>query len=227
MSVLVASYNIHRCYGRDGRHDPERIKKILQNIDADVIALQEVELLHEAPGLLDYLCHNTSWSAVRGLTLTRESGHYGNTLLTRLPIQTVERINLSMPGHEPRGALYVQLKYQDQSLAILTTHLGLRSYERVAQVNRILDKLSATDEADLTVLMGDLNEWLPWGRSLYWLRSYFHRHPAPASFPSSFPVLALDRIFVRPYNRLISIMVHKNPLTRLASDHLPLTALLE
>lgn len=227
MSLVVASYNIHRCYGRDGRHDPERIKKVLQEIDADVIALQEVELLHEAPELLDYLCHNRHWKPIKGLTMSRDSGHYGNAVLTALPVRSVERYDLSIAGLEPRGALAVKLTYRDQSLQILATHLGLRSHERRFQVRRILDILATGNEAPISILMGDLNEWFLWGRPLRWLRNYFDRFSTLASFPARFPVLALDRILVRPHTNLDKIHVHNSKLARIASDHLPVVAWLK
>ncbi|MEO6236371.1 MAG: hypothetical protein ABIQ52_05185, partial [Vicinamibacterales bacterium] len=40
--VRIATYNIHRCRGMDRRVDPGRIIEVLRDIDADVIALQEV-----------------------------------------------------------------------------------------------------------------------------------------------------------------------------------------
>lgn len=225
MTLLVASYNIHRCYGRDGRHDPSRIRQVLHQIGAQVIALQEVELLHEAPGLLDYLCQDSPWKALHDPTLTRVTGHYGNALLTSLPVLSMQRIDLSVPGREPRGALHVQLGYQGGSLEVIATHLGLWPAERRAQITRLLRILQnseiITTRARVTVLMGDLNEWFLWGRPLRWLHSHFQRTPAPASYPACCPVFALDRIWVKPIRKLIDVKVLDNALTRRASDHLP------
>ena len=85
MSLSLASYNIHRCYGGDGLHRPERIRQVIHDLNAQVIALQEVELLREAPELLDFLCEGTDLIVVRGLTLTRDSGDYGNEVSNALP----------------------------------------------------------------------------------------------------------------------------------------------
>src|SRR4051812_26782166 len=41
--ATIASYNIHKCVGTDGRFDPERISRVVAEIDADVIALQEAD----------------------------------------------------------------------------------------------------------------------------------------------------------------------------------------
>jgi endonuclease/exonuclease/phosphatase family metal-dependent hydrolase len=74
------------------------------------------------------------------------------------------------------------------------------------------------------VLMGDINEWFVWGRPPRWLVSHFQRAPAPATFPSRRPIVALDRIWIRPRRRLLEVRAHESPLARIASDHLPLVA---
>jgi endonuclease/exonuclease/phosphatase family metal-dependent hydrolase len=75
--------------------------------------------------------------------------------------------------------------------------------------------------------MGDINEWFLWGRPLRWLHVEFQETPAPATFPAYRPVLALDRLWVRPRTALRRLAVHATPLARVASDHLPLVAALE
>ena len=42
VDLRIATYNIHRCRGMDRRVVPRRIIVVLRDIDADVIALQEV-----------------------------------------------------------------------------------------------------------------------------------------------------------------------------------------
>ena len=41
-TLRVATYNIHRARGLDGRTNPARIAEVIRGIEADVIALQEV-----------------------------------------------------------------------------------------------------------------------------------------------------------------------------------------
>lgn len=227
----MASYNIHRCYGRDGRYAPSRIREVLHGLNAQVIALQEVELLHEAPDLLDFFCESTSWKIIHGPTLTRDSGHYGNALLTSLSIESVDRIDLSMTGREPRGALHVRLRHEGSLLEVIATHLGLRPGERRSQIKQLLGVLNNSEESQsgtaFKVLMGDLNEWFLWGRPLRWLRGHFKGSPAVASYPACCPIFALDRIWVEPYEKLAGVKVLNNKLTRAASDHLPLIAQVE
>ena len=222
--MKLATYNIHACIGTDRRFDPDRIVKVLREIDADVVALQEVE--HHRVGdldLLDYLASETGLHAIAGPTLLRESRHYGNALLTRLPVTALHRIDLSMPNREPRGAIDVTLDCDGQRLQIIATHLGLHPRERRHQVRQLLSMLESSS-ADRYVLMGDLNEWFLWGRILRWLRKHFHATPHLATFPTTCPLLALDRIWVNPRGMLVNIETHRTPLARHASDHLPLTA---
>ena len=108
-------------------------------------------------------------------------------------------------------------------MRVLATHLGLRPSERRQQIQRLL-RILESDRPLPTILMGDINEWFLWGRPLRWMHKHFEETPAPATFPSGFPVFALDRLWVKPKALLKKIDVHSTPLARLASDHLPLTA---
>src|SRR5215217_3098725 len=110
MGLTVATYNIHACIGTDGRFEPARIVRVLQELDVDVAALQEVEH-HDVEGydLLDYLAAKTGLTPIAGPNLIRKSRHYGNAILTRLPIVASNPVDLSLPGYEPRGALDVTL----------------------------------------------------------------------------------------------------------------------
>ncbi len=231
MSLILASYNIHRCYGSDRRYDPDRIRRVLRALDAQVVALQEVELLNEAPELLDFFCEGTGWRAIPGLTLTRENGQYGNALLTSLPVQSMRRINLSYPGVEPRGAMQVLLDHEGVQVRLVATHLGLRAVERRMQLQRVLETIEGADEnpgdANATVLMGDLNEWYWRARARRWLQKYFGNEHSPPSYPARFPLFALDRILVRPAECVRRVEVVNNKLTRIASDHLPVVATLD
>jgi endonuclease/exonuclease/phosphatase family metal-dependent hydrolase len=228
--LICATWNIHGCIGRDRRHDPERTRCVLREFDADLVALQEVEDPHEAPGLLEFLTSGSDWSVVSGPTLLRPTGQYGNALLSRLPIVHHDRVDLSLPGREPRGAIRIMVRWNDLKVQLLATHLGLRPQERRIQITRLLRLIrhhAATERPDITVLAGDLNEWFLWGRPLRWLRGHFGSAPSPRSFPAGWPVLPLDRIWVDPPERLVNTRTWTSGLARMASDHLPVLATLQ
>lgn len=228
LTLRLASYNIHRCIGSDGRYDPSRIREVLRALDADIVALQEVEVFRHHPELLDFLCADSAWRPVHGITMTRDSGDYGNAMLTRLPVTDIERQDLSFRGREPRGALHLWIERDGIVLRVTAAHFGLRPVERRAQAQAVADKLDADAGAaarpDVTVLMGDFNEWFLWGRALRRLRGRFLSAPSPRTFPARWPLFALDRIWVTPGARNVTIEAVSTPLTRAASDHLPLLA---
>lgn len=228
MNVTAASYNIHIGLGRDGRLAPERIASVVQELKADIIALQEVRLGAKRFDMPAYLRKATGYQVLAGPTIIDPvRGDYGNALLTRQRVKSFCRIDLSVDGCEPRGAIDVTLDCGEETLRVVATHLGLRPAERREQVTRLLNVLAEAPAALPTILLGDLNEWFLWGRPLRWLHRHFEQTPAPATFPSGFPVFALDRIWVKPRHLLRRLFVHASPLAREASDHLPVVAQLK
>jgi endonuclease/exonuclease/phosphatase family metal-dependent hydrolase len=223
--VVVASYNIHKCIGADRRRDPRRTAAVIQALDADVIALQEVDSWPGAgaePVQMEFLAHIAGLQAISGPTIERVDGHYGNALLTRLPVLSVRKLDLTVYRREPRGALDVVLEAYGIPIRVIATHLGLMPSERRMQVQRILEAVA--DERRVTVLLGDINEWFVAGRPLRWLHARFGRGGGGRTYPSWLPVFKLDRIWVHPEDALGRFRVHATPATRRASDHLPVTA---
>lgn len=221
--VRVATWNIHGAVGRDGRYDPERINDVLREMDADIVALQEVASLEQHGEFLTELQRATGFTVVAGPTLTRRGSDFGNAVLSRFPVDRFARVDLAISGCEPRGALDVCVAIGGRRVRVLGTHLGLRPAERREQVRRLLGVIEDFEPVT-TVLMGDVNEWYLWGRPLRWLHAHFRSTPAPATFPSRRPVFALDRIWVQPSDSLRGLAVHASALARIASDHLPLVA---
>lgn len=227
--LSVASYNIHQCVGRDGRCDPGRIAGVIREIGADVIGLQEVSSQPDTDAeahQLNYLAEQTGLEAIAGTTLTRGNAEYGNALLTRAPILEVRRLDLSFPGREPRGALDVDLAVDEKPVRVIVTHFGLSAAERRQQADGLLDALDRI-KRPLTLVLLDLNEWLPGSRLTHLLNRRLGRVPAPRTFPSGFPLLPLDRIWICPNETLLTLDTHRTSLSRLASDHLPVSASLK
>jgi endonuclease/exonuclease/phosphatase family metal-dependent hydrolase len=227
--TTIASYNVHKCVGTDGRFDPARTAAVVAELDADIVALQEAdERLGERVGLLDLeaLARTTDLIPLHVPKGTRSHGWHGNLLLARAGVvQEVHTIHL--PGLEPRGALIVDLELKGVNLRIIGAHLGLLRRSRQRQANAILE--AAQTVLRPTIILGDLNEWRVNARSsLMSLLPHFGPVNAPLpSFPSRFPLLALDRILARPQAMISSIEVHRSPLARVASDHLPIKARLK
>jgi endonuclease/exonuclease/phosphatase family metal-dependent hydrolase len=227
--LTVASYNVHRCVGRDGRHDPARVARVIQELEADIVGLQEVDFRYYVRQGLDqlhYLAEATGYESVWGPVLYAQRGQYGNGLLTRHDVVEVRGIDLSVPRSQKRGALDVDLSVHGRQVRVIAAHLGLGLRERQIQVRRLLHALADHDPATPLVLLGDFNEWRPPSRPLRRLHRRFGRTPGVRSFPSNFPILALDRIWVQPREALVAIEVHNTSRARRASDHLPVRATL-
>ena len=119
LSLRVATYNIHRAIGTDGRADPERIARVLEEIDADVVALQEVGFGAEVPGhLLERLGTMMQAEVIEGATLRDARGHYGNAILSRLPIRRARRLDVSVYRREPRGAIELSTEANGASVPL-------------------------------------------------------------------------------------------------------------
>ena len=221
--LRIATYNVHGAVGIDGRLAPERIGAVLGEIDADIFARQEVPLGGcDAPNVLDILQRMTGLNAVEGPTLDTAARRYGNAVLTRFPVRAVRTLDLSFRSREPRGALDADIDCGGEVWRVVATHLGLASSERRAQVEQVLQSFDTP--AMPVILLGDLNEWFVYGRTLRRLVTHFYRASAPRTFPTRYPLFALDRIWVHPGERLIRVDAHRSALARIASDHYPLIA---
>lgn len=225
----IASYNVHRCIGRDGRCAPARVARVIEELECDTVGLQEVDN-RARPGhdsmQLDFLAHVTGMRGVAGMTIIRHDGHYGNALLTRRPVLDIRRHDLSYGrGREPRGALDVDLDVDGTVVRVVVTHFGLTTRERRFQVERLLRVLDDGPRGVPLVLLGDINEWRTGGENLRRLQAALGRSPACGTFPVWLPWLALDRIWVRPGSALRALDVHRSPTARVASDHYPIRAL--
>ena len=224
--VVVASYNVHGCVGVDGRRDVERVARVLCELQADVIALQEVDCDLDDFSTVTRAGVLSEVTALRGVWLPthyRGSGHFANALLTSLPLLAARSLDLSVGRHEPRRALDLELGVGATTLRVIATHLGLWPKERREQVRRLLASCTR-DPSQVSVVLGDINEWFIAGRPLRWLHAHFGYAPAPATYPSRLPVLALDRIWAHPPLAMTRVWRHATPTSRQASDHLPVLA---
>jgi endonuclease/exonuclease/phosphatase family metal-dependent hydrolase len=206
-----------------------RIARVIQELNADIVGLQEVS--SESNGRVEslqmkYLADATGLVAIPGPTITKHNSEYGNVLLSRYPVTGVRRLDISVPGREPRGAIDAALEINNKVVRVIVSHLGLRAAERHYQVKRLLTDLSGNDVAPVLLIM-DHNEWFPIRQSISLLHKRLGKPPTLATFPSVLPFLAHDRVWVRPFEALIKVQRHLTPLTRIASDHLPLKAIVD
>ncbi|MES2855459.1 MAG: endonuclease/exonuclease/phosphatase family protein [Bdellovibrionota bacterium] len=148
----------------------------------------------------------------------------GYALLYRFDLESAEEHDLSYRKFEPRGALAATLKIDgERSVRVVNTHLGLKYWERVYQIKKILSDLTWRNDG-LTILAGDFNEWLGITPNSYRLSSAFPPCKKMLTFPSRWPRFALDRIFISGNVQSYEHFVADFRDARLASDHLPVVA---
>jgi endonuclease/exonuclease/phosphatase family metal-dependent hydrolase len=225
--VKIASYNIHKCVGSDGVFDPARIVRVLAEIDADVVALQEADVrFGEREGLLNLqdLHDKAGLVPVPLVGSGKSHGWRGNVVLCR-EVAVDSAHQLILPGVEPRGAVVVDMVAKSLPLRVIATHFGLLRRSRERQVDAVL-RAAQHPDGRCVVLMGDLNEWRVGRRSaLSGLEPIFGAMDRfVPSYPAKFPVLALDRILCKPRHMLSHMEVHISRTSRVASDHLPVKA---
>lgn len=223
--LRVATYNIHSAIGTDGRYDPVRVAAVIAQIDADIVALQEVPLAGPAgrDGFVTVLEHLPGWHGIARLAAFVGDHGVGNAVLSRHPVQWRSDLDLSYPARETRLAVDADIRIGEAGhVRVIVAHFGLKPAERRHQADILLD---AVRDADAPVLlMGDFNEWHRWGRALRRIVGHFEPVPMRRTFPSRWPVFALDRIWAWPMQCRVHVYVHRSELARRASDHLPLVA---
>lgn len=225
--IKVASYNIHKGVGTDRKRDPARILKVLAEVDADIVCLQEADLRFgtRASVLPGFLIASLTDYVPVPLDVQHDSmGWHGNAILVRNGITVESHDIIHIPCLEPRGVVTATLRVGGASLSVFGMHLDLSGLWRVRQARAIAALGEAARAERPTVMMGDLNEW----RAKAGCFREFGRHfavldPGP-SFHSLRPIGRLDRIMHCERLTAKDCGVHRSALAATASDHLPVWA---
>lgn len=233
-SFRVTTYNIHKCRGLDRRVRPKRIAEVLKQIDADIVALQEVVGMDEAArehNQVHAIADELGMDFRIGENRRLRGGAYGNAVLSRLPIVADRNHDLTKRLYEPRGCLQVTIENSSQTvLEIFNVHLGTGFFERRYQAHRLFEVISGEPNVSAPrIVLGDFNEWT---RGLTTHLLSFHLNSAEPeqrlgrarTYPGVFPILHLDHIYHDSLLTLKKITVHRSRLALAASDHLPIVA---
>lgn len=228
MELTFASYNIHKAVGLDRRRDPDRILRVLHEIDADIIALQEVDRrIGDRPTVISRAAiDDTHWRVVEVARRPRSIGWHGNALLVRRDFAITAGEALDLPTLEPRGAACGELAVGGREFRVIGTHLDLSGLRRRDQIRALKARVAACERALPTVILGDFNQW---GRQTGAMREFdggWQMIVPGKSYPSRQPVAHLDRIVASVHWRVRSAHVHHTALSAVASDHLPIVATL-
>ncbi len=222
-TIRVMTWNIHGGVGTDRRLVLERIVETIKRLDADVVALQEVDSRRIGPGgrsPFELLREAVGEHGVEAKSISTADGDYGQILVSRWPLSGSQVHDISHGIREPRRAIETTVHTAIGNLRVVATHFGLSLAERRTQARRLVQ--IARQHTAPTVMLGDFNDWF-WPGSL--LRTLRHEMPGRtphATFPSWCPLFRLDRIFCWPPEILVCSSVDRT--ARRASDHLPVVA---
>jgi endonuclease/exonuclease/phosphatase family metal-dependent hydrolase len=243
MLLRILSYNMHRAIGVDRLFRPERIARVIDHHQADIVLLQEVDVGVPRSRKLD-LAKEMAEAAgypyyATGLNVKLKQGMYGNATLSKFPISQSRNINLTIGRHKARGCQYSLIKISNssefsQNIAVFNLHLGLSSQERVRQIGLLVnsEEFSSLVPGIPCLIGGDFNDWrtllapiftdiLNFECATNHSRGY---HNPLLTYPAFTPTGGLDKIFYRGPMELIKRRRCWMGITRLASDHLPVIA---
>jgi endonuclease/exonuclease/phosphatase family metal-dependent hydrolase len=225
-TIRVASYNIRKAIGTDRRRMPERVLEVLNEVDADIVALQEADRRFgmRSAAIPPLLMDNQSGYRPVPLNVQVDSmGWHGNALLVRKEAEVARHDVLHLPYLEPRGATMAEVAVKGATLRVFGMHLDLSGLWRRRQAAAVIH--AAAQGADMpTVLMGDLNEWSAGRGCLADFARHYSFAPCGRSFHARRPVARLDRIMHCGKLTLKNCGVHESAAARKASDHLPILA---
>jgi endonuclease/exonuclease/phosphatase family metal-dependent hydrolase len=228
--LRIATYNVHRCRGLDGRTRPERIARVLRATNADVIALQEVIGAGPRGG-----GHAEELGAALGMgwvmaPARQLRGHqFGNAVLSRFPITQHIEHDLSWKTCEPRRLQRVDVALDGCTLHVYNVHFGTAILERTHQAERLAGIVSDRHVTGPKMVLGDFNEWMRGKATLILagrlnsvdLSNYLRRR---RTYPGVFPILHLDHIYYDGPVDIVGVELARTRLSLVASDHLPLVA---
>lgn len=226
MELKVATYNIRKAIGLDQRRNPQRILAVLNEIDADIIALQEVDRRFgsRATALPQEMIEGeTPWMPVPLEFRPKAIGWHGNSIFVRRGVEIKHAGPLPMPSLEPRGAVMAELVIKGRAVRVIGVHLDLSGLWRRRQIKSLLSTIDHLPHMP-TILMGDFNQWSNRGALSEFA---FHHHrivDTPKSYHSARPVARLDRIIISHDCDVEEAACHMSDLSRQASDHLPIWA---
>lgn len=233
--IRIATYNIHKCRGLDRRVNVGRIRTVLREIGADVIALQEVawpaEVVHEQHQVR-YLAEHLGFYYRVGETRRWGKRVYGNAVLSRFPIVSAHHYDLTHRRYERRGCLRVDVVLPNERLLhVFNVHLALIPRDRRSQVHKLMsgEFLFNPELCGASIVLGDFNEG-PRGAATQLLRTRFQRvnilyRSRPAkTYPGIIPLFHLDHIYFDANLKVEAAQLHRSSTALIASDHAPIVA---
>ncbi|WP_341937976.1 endonuclease/exonuclease/phosphatase family protein [Marinimicrobium sp. C2-29] len=245
-TLRILTVNTHKGFSLfNRRYILPELREAVRTVSADIVFLQEVlgehqgwadRLMGRWPAASQYeFLADTMWhDYAYGRNAVYPKGHHGNALLSKFPITHWHNHDLSLNRWEQRGMLHCSLNLVTETMPLHTicVHLNLREHHRQRQLRMLCDLVNSIPAHEPVVVAGDFNDWR--GRAQRVLAEqaglqevFTQEHGRPArSFPATWPLLRLDRIYVRSARSHAPLVLPNKPWAHL-SDHKPLLAQIE
>jgi len=228
-NVRIATYNVHKCRGMDRRVNMERVAQVMEALNADIIAVQEILHGDGNNSQVRFLSERLRYQCSFGENRVHGGAPYGNAIFSRLPIVGEQNYDITWKSRERRGCLRCDIRLPDRSvLHVFNVHLGTSYFERPHQARLLLTDALARNKSipGPRVVVGDFNEWTS-GMASSLMKERFASVDAKLrkkTFPGVLPLFELDHFYFDWHLKLENFSIVRTPLAKLASDHLPLVA---
>jgi endonuclease/exonuclease/phosphatase family metal-dependent hydrolase len=240
LTLKVLTVNAHKGFTAfNRRFILHELRDAIRETHADIVFLQEVLGAHHRhanalarwPTTTQYeFLADSIWSDYAyGRNAVYPHGHHGNAVLSKFPIARYDNLDVSIGRHEKRGLLHCVLQPPGQAaIHAVCVHLGLREGHRAYQMAylcRLIDEEIPPDAP--LVVAGDFNDWRQRSQTILthcsgMVEAFKSRHGQVArTFPARFPLLRLDRIYLRNVRAYEPVALAQRPWSHL-SDHAPL-----
>jgi endonuclease/exonuclease/phosphatase family metal-dependent hydrolase len=227
------TYNVHAFVGSDSVYDPERVARVIESCQANVVALQEVDFGRgpvAEPSALQWLAKRLQMRSHFTHTRDGKRGHFGNAVLTPFDLELVAEGMLPRRRDEARAVQWLKVVAPHFQLQLMNTHLSVKLRERRAQVEALLgaEWLVRAAAEQALVVCGDLNSspfspvYRKLSRDLTDVQCGSTRRLA--TWPARLPFWRIDHVFVSRGVTVRAARVVDDALARAASDHLPILA---
>ncbi len=240
-TLSLMTYNIHKGFGVGKvRFLLPKMRDAIAELNPDFVFLQEVQGEHrgrekkivawpEMPQF-EYIAEKIWPHYIYAKNAVYESGHHGNAILSKYPIDRFENVNLSSMQRASRGILHSQLMIGGQSIHLLCVHLGLFKTERAEQCKTLMLHINElVPKIEPLLMAGDFNDWRnhlssPLAEELGVEEAFYSVEGHHArSFPAIKPALCVDRVYFRGMN-VRDVQCLQGKPWRMLSDHVPLYA---
>jgi endonuclease/exonuclease/phosphatase family metal-dependent hydrolase len=232
----IASYNTHKCRGIHGTISPDRVIRVIEELEMDVLCLQEIVDAKGGTGKFDQ-ANRIAESFPKlhcafGKTRPLRGGRYGNMLLSRFPILETHTHDITKSRREERGVLHCVLDAgQGLRVNVFNVHFGTGYLERRRQIEALLgpEVLAKPNLRGPRIIIGDFNEWTRGLTTRLLQESFLSDRPrrnlrSARTYPGVLPILSLDHCYYEPPLEMESTRIWRSRKALIASDHLPLIA---